>query len=138
MEAVAAILVEQQSWLSKGTFLLPRPTHTRKFRSVAARVHEILDGNKNQYGGCGGHLGGAVVLVIERNLPLTEANMRKKIGSIAARVHEILDRNEKPRWLLCYHIGFWLKPKINKELRVPQAIIPPKFEIHRTNRFPTY
>ena len=38
---------EQRTWLSKGTFLLPRPTHLKKFGSIAATVHEIVNGNEN-------------------------------------------------------------------------------------------
>ena len=75
---------------STATFLLLRPTYTKKCRWIAARVH----GNVNQYGGCGGHLGWAAELVIERNLSLTKANKHKNFGSFAARVHEILDGNE--------------------------------------------
>ena len=48
LAALAAILDERRTWLSKGTFLLPGPTHTTKFGSTAARVCEIIERNKNQ------------------------------------------------------------------------------------------
>ena len=44
---MATVLVEWQGWISKRTFLYPRPTHSKKFRSIATRVCEIIDGNEN-------------------------------------------------------------------------------------------
>jgi hypothetical protein len=57
-------------------------------------VGEEINGNQIQDGGCSGHLGLAVELIIERNLPVVTPISHRKIGSIDRGVCLLIDGKE--------------------------------------------